>query len=348
MNQAKLILAAILLVTAGALGCQQPAPNPLVAARVNGKDILRVEVEKYYNFRAQDAAEKPSGEVAKMLRIEIIRELIESEIMLQRAEQLKLLAPESEVEESLAALKARSMPEEFQADLERRGFSEQDLRKEISQNLSIQKLMENQVNARIEVTDAEVSSFYEANKASFDIKETQYRIGQIAVSPDPDAPFANLKDDKARTDDQASKKIQLLASKLEAGEEFQQVAREFSEDPRTAQMGGDLGYHPASTLDRLGPQLKLSILRLNVGEMTSVIRVPDGYMILKLIGKREPGQLELEHPEVQQSIRQALGNRKRQLLSAVFTEQLRNEARVENFLAQEIWAEYSATPEETP
>ena len=348
MDQAKWILAAIFLVMAGALGCQQSAPNPQVAARVNGKDILRVEVEKYYNFRTQDATEKPSGEAAKLLRIEIIRELIEGEIMLQKAEQLKLLAPESEVEENLAALKVRSAPEEFQADLERRGFSEQDLRKEISRNLSIQKLMENQVNSRIAITEAEVSSFYEANKESFNIQETQYRIGQIAVSPDPDAPFANLKNDKARNDDQASKKIQLLASKLEAGEEFLQVALDFSEDLQTARLGGDLGYHPASTLDRLGPQLKQSILRLNVGEVTSVIRAPDGYMILKLIGKREPGQRELEDPEVQMSIRQQLGNRKRKLLSAVFTEQLRSESRVENFLAQEIWAEYSATPEETP
>ncbi len=71
-------------------------------------------------------------------------------------------------------------------------------------------------------------------------------------------------------------------------------------------------------------------------------------MILKLIGKREPGQRELEDPEVQLSIRQELGNRKRQLLNAVFSEQLRSESRVENFLAQEIWDEYSATPEETP
>ena len=187
MDQAKWILAAVFLVAVGALGCQQSAPNPQVAARVNGEDILRVEVEKYYNFRAQDAAEKPSGEVAKMLRMEIIRELIESVIMLQRAKELKLLASESEVEENLAALKVRSSPEEFQSDLERRGFSEQDLRKEISRNLSIQKLMENQVNSKIANTEAEVSSFYEANKESFNITETQYRIGQIAVSPDPDA-----------------------------------------------------------------------------------------------------------------------------------------------------------------
>ncbi len=109
-------------------------------------------------------------------------------------------------------------------------------------------------------------------------------------------------------------------------------------------MGGDLGYHPASTLDRLGPQLKLSLLGLEVGEVTSVIRVPDGYMILKLLGKREPGQRELEDPEVQQSVREELQNRRTQLLSAVFTEQLRVESRVENFLAQEILAEFQKAP----
>ena len=341
---AKWILTAIFLVTAGALGCQNSTPSAEVAARVNGRDILRVEVEKYYNVRTQEAEEKPSGDVAKLLRLEIVRELIESEIMVQRAEQLSLLASDSEVETRLAEMKALSAPEEFLADLQRRGISEQDLRKEISRNLSMQKLVEHQVNSKIEVTGAEVGSFYEANKETFNIKEIQYRIGQIAVSPNPDAPFANLKNDKARNEDQASKKIQLLASKLEAGEDFLQVARDYSEDPRSAQMGGDLGYVPDSTLDRLGPQLKLALLGLEVGEMTGVLRAPDGYMILKLLGKREPGQLELDHPEVEQSIRVELGNRKRQLLSSAFTAELRNESRVENFLAREIWAEFHETP----
>ena len=341
---AKWILTAIFLVTAGALGCQNSAPSAEVAARVSGRDILRVEVEKYYNARTQDAVEKPSGDAARLLRLEIVRELIEREIMMQRAEQLQLLASDSEVEVRLAEVKALTTPEEFQADLQRRGISEQDYRREINRTLSIQKLIEDQVNSKIEVSGTEVGGFYEANKEMFNIQETQYRIGQIAVSPNPDAPFVNLKNDKAKNEDQASKKIQLLESKLEAGEEFLQVAQEYSEDPRMAQLGGDLGYLPDSTLDQLGADLKLALLGLEVGEITSVLRAPDGYMILKLLGKREPGQLGVDHPEVEQSIRVELENRKRQLLSSSFTERLRNESRVENFLAREVWSEFHETP----
>ena len=144
--------------------------------------------------------------------------------------------------------------------------------------------------------------------------------------------------------DQAVNKVQLLASKREVGEDFHQVAREYSEDPQTARMGGDLGYHPISSLDRLGPQLKQALLGLKVGEVAPIVRAQDGYLILKLLGKREPGQRELEDPEVQQSVREELQNRRRQLLSAVFTEQLRVESRVENFLAQEILAEFQKAP----
>jgi peptidyl-prolyl cis-trans isomerase SurA len=340
----KWILTVIFFVTAGALGCQNSAPSPEVAASVNGKDIQRVEVEKHYNARTQDAVAGPSGDAARLLRLEIVRELIEREIMMQQAEQLQLLASDSDVEVRLAEVKALASPEEFEADLQRRGISEEDYRREIRRTLSIQKLVEDQVSSKVEVSSDEVSSFYEANKEMFNIQEPQYRIGQIAVSPNPDAPFANLKNDKARNEDQASKKIELLASKLEAGEDFQQVAREYSEDPRTAQLGGDLGYLPDSTLDQLGADLKLALLGLEVGETTSVLRAPDGYMILKLQGKREPGQLAVDHPEVEQSIRVELENRKRQLLSASFSEQIRNDSRVENFLAQEIWSEFHETP----
>src|SRR3990172_1724369 len=66
----------------------------------------------------------------------------------------------------------------------------------------------------------------------------------------------------------------------------------------------------------------------------------EGYRILKLLEKREAGQVQLSDPQVQQSIRSELTNRKQQLLSAAFSEQLHNEARVENLLAREILGQY--------
>jgi peptidyl-prolyl cis-trans isomerase SurA len=135
-----------------------------------------------------------------------------------------------------------------------------------------------------------------------------------------------------------SEKARAAASRLQAGDDFGQVARQFSDDPQTAQAGGDLGYQPAAALDRLGAGPKAAVLRLPVGDVTPVLTVPGGFLVLKLLGKREPGQLTLENPEVRHMVQQELQSRRDQLLRAAFTEQLHNEARIENFLAREVLA----------
>jgi peptidyl-prolyl cis-trans isomerase SurA len=78
------------------------------------------------------------------------------------------------------------------------------------------------------------------------------------------------------------------------------------------------------------------------GDLTPVVRVEGGYFLFRLSGKREPGQHDLKSPEVQESIRTELEGRKRQLLSTAFSEQIHNEARVENFLAREVVASFQS------
>jgi len=337
-------LAGMVLLAAACLGCQRPSPNPQVAARVNGRDILKSEIDKYFNFRTREADPKPSGDEARLLRLEILRQLIEGEVMAQKAEELKMLPTDAEVDAKINEIKAGAAEGEYEKSLQERGIDEQDLRREIQRNLTTEKLIAGLVTSKVQVSDADVEAFYKAHQSSFDLQEAQYRLGQIIVTANPDVPVANLRNDKARNPEQAVRKVQLLASKLEGGEDFQQLAREYSEDPRSAPAGGDLGYHPVSALDQLGPQLKDAILKLNVGEMTPVVRTGDGFMILKVLGKREAGLKTLADPEIREEIRQELTSRRQQLLQTLFSEQLRDEYRVENFLVREIQAEIVASP----
>jgi peptidyl-prolyl cis-trans isomerase SurA len=76
--------------------------------------------------------------------------------------------------------------------------------------------------------------------------------------------------------------------------------------------------------------------------MTPVVRAESSYWLFKLLGKREPGQYDLTNAEVKESIRTELQGRKQQLLTAAFSEKLHNDARVENFLANEVVASFSA------
>ena len=336
----KSILLGVILL-ASAFGCRRTATDDAtVAARVNGKTILRADVERHFLFQTQQMPQKPDGDAATQMKLEIVRELIIGEIMMQKAEQLKLQAAETDVTAEIQRLRGSTPEEEFKKTLQERGFTEADLRLDILRNLSAQKLLENQVHSKITVAEAEIASFFEANKNVFTVKERQYHIGQILVSSDPSIPVNNARNDKALNAEQARAKIQTLADRLQAGESFEQLAREFSEDPQSAASGGDLGYQPAAVLEQLGPPMKDALPRMKVGDVSPILGGPEEYRILKLLEKREAGQVELNDPQVQQSIRSELTNRKQQLLSAAFSEQLHNEARVENLLAREIMGQF--------
>ena len=334
------IRAGILLLVVGFVGCGRGSHDPAVVARVNGRNILQADVDRQFRLQTQAMPQKPSGDAANLLKLDILRQLIVEEIMLQKAEELKLQPADAEVEAELATLKGNATPEEFKKTIAQRGWNEEDLRKEIRRNLTMQKLAQSQLSSKTQVSPEEISRYYEENKNRFYVQELEYHIGQIVVSASPDLPAANMRKDKAQNEGEASQKIQMLARRLQAGEEFEQLAREYSEDPQTSPQGGDMGYHPVSAFNSLAPPLKEALMKMKVGDVTPAIRTANGYWILKLLGKREPGQLALQDPEVNQAIRQELETQKQQLLSTAYSENLRNEAQVENFLVRDLVAEF--------
>ena len=87
--------------------------------------------------------------------------------------------------------------------------------------------------------------------------------------------------------------------------DFAVMAQEYSEDPKTASGGGDMGFVPASSLDS-NPQLKRALHSLKVGQISPIIRTTEGFHIVKLLGREEPGQHRVSDPQVQSAIRRAL------------------------------------------
>lgn len=339
-------LAGILLLACGFFGCQRAsspsgAAGPAgLAARVNGKDIPRAEVEKHYRVRVFDMPQKPAGDAEQILKLEILRDLITGELMAQKAEQLKLAPTDAEVDTEFRTLKGNASDADFKKSLDDRGIIEADLRRDLARNLLTQKVVANQLGSKTQISDPEMQRFYEENKQTFLVPETQYRVGLIVVAENATA-GTPLPGGEAV---QGAAKVRMAAARLQAGDEFGLVARQFSDDPQTAQAGGDLGYQPAAALDRLGPSPKTALLGMKVGEVSPVLSVPGGYFLVKLLGKREQGQLTLENPEVRQAVQQELQGRRDQLLRSAFTEQLHNEARVENLLAREILSQVQKAP----
>src|SRR6202142_1024581 len=250
--------------------------------------------------------------------------------MLQRAEKLSLLAVDADVDAKFNELKAPYTQEEFQKQLDARKLTVDELKAQLRRDLSVQKLFNKEITSQITITDKDISDFYAANKASFNLAEPQIHMAQILVTPTPDPNVRNLKNDKARDDEQARKKIQSIATRVRQGEDFAMLAQNYSEDPNSAQNGGDLGFIPESALEKANTDLRKAITSLRPGEVTPVLHTAEGYRILRLITREPAGQRDLSDPKVQQTIRETLVNRKDQLLKAAYYEMARNEAKVVN------------------
>ncbi len=112
-------------------------------------------------------------------KLELLRSLIDDEIMLQRAEKQGLLAGDADVEAKLTELKAPWTKEQFEQQLRTSKMTLDDLKSEIRHKLSIQKLINKEITSHITITDADVTRFYNTNKASFNLAEPRVHMAQI-------------------------------------------------------------------------------------------------------------------------------------------------------------------------
>jgi peptidyl-prolyl cis-trans isomerase SurA len=307
-----------------------------VAATVNGRVITYADLDKQYQAQFMSSSEKPSADQMEIQKLEVLRTLVDNEIMLQRAEKLGLMATDADVESRFAELRAPYTQEEFQKQLEARKMTVDDMKAQLKRDLSITKLFNKEITSHISISDKDVSDFYNANKSSFNFPEPQVHLAQILVSPMPDPNVRNLKNDKAQNDEQARKKMDMLVARLKQGEDFVTLAQNFSEDPTSAPNGGDLGFVPESALEKANPEIRAVVQTAPAGSITPVVKTTEGYRIFKIYSKEPAGQRELTDPRVQQNIRETLINRKDQLLRAAYYEVARDEAQVVNYLAQAV------------
>jgi len=329
------------MVFAAAAGCNKETRHaPDVWAVVNGKEIKRDEVDKYYRTRVNPEGQEPSQEESLSQKLNVLDELINNEILLEKAKKLNLEASDGEVEDKFTELKSPYTEDEFQRRLKDQAMSVEDLKLQLRRQLSIQKLLNREVVAKITITDQDVTDFYNANKAQFNVAEPQYHIAQIVVTPRKEQQLRNRKNDDASNEAEAERKVKMLMDRLNSGADFAQLAMDYSEDMNTAGTGGDLGYVPESALNQSDPALKRAVVGLKAGQVSQPIQVQSKegarVLILKLITRESPGLRGIAEPQVQQTIRDTLRNRKEQLLRLAYLAIARNGAVVKNYLAEQV------------
>jgi peptidyl-prolyl cis-trans isomerase SurA len=328
-----LFFAALSVLTQAA--CKH-APPANVAAMVNGHPITYTELEKTYQSQYPQQPEAANQDLVMSQKLELLGNLITNEILLQRAEKLGLTAVDADVDTELNKMKAPYTKEEFDKQIADRHMALDDLKTQIRQRLTVDKLVNKEITSHVTITDADVANFYNANKANFNLKEPQVHMAQILVTPTPDPNVHNLKNSKARNESEAKSKIEDIEARLNRGEDFALLAQNYSEDPQSAPNGGDMGFITESALERANPELRNMVMSMTPNGVSRIIHTQDGYRILRVISREPSGQRDLNDPRVQQNIRETLLNAKDQLLKTAYYETARNGAKIENYLARSI------------
>jgi len=321
-------------------GCHR-SPSADVVATVNGKEILRADLERNYQSSLGDSPQKPSTEEADIRRLSVLHQMIQDEILQQEAAKLNLTASDEDVNAKLTEIHAPYTDEQFNDMLKQRNLSLEDFKRDIRRGLTETKLMNKEIESKINITDAQIAAFYAAHKADFDLIEPQYHLAQIVVTTAPAQQSPNLQGEKPADDGDAKRKIDAAYSQLESGVDFATVAVNLSEDPNTASNGGDMGFVRESQL-KADTEVYDAISKLKPDQFTDAIPEYDsghkvaGYAIFKLISREPAGQRELNDPRVQQAIHQSLHDSQKQLLQTAYLETLTDGAKVRNFLAEQI------------
>ena len=331
--------ATVLALALTAAGCSKGPSAPATAsadtwATVDGRTITRDEVEKAFR-RTQDGAAALSPEEAMTMKLSILNEMILQDILVAKARALKLEVPDSELDTAYADRKKNMTDAAYEEELKKRNLATADMRESLRRELLTKKLLDQEVVNKVAVSDQEVNDFYNTNRAQFTVPEESYRIAQIVITPDRAPQQVNRTGNDATTPQEAAFKVRMVMERLKAGAQFTDVAMDYSEDPETAQRGGDLGLVPVSALSKAPEPLRKAV----IGQKPGTVNVASSggiHTIVAVVAHEQAGERGLTTPGVKDGITGTLKQRKEQLLRTAYLSAARGDADVTNHAARRV------------
>lgn len=153
---------------------------------------------------------------------------------------------------------------------------------EFTKGILTQALIETSVNKGITVTDGDIGEYYKKHQDEFQVPEKR-KISHILIAVAPDAPESEKKEKKAQAEG--------IRARAKAGEDFSALATQYSDDTKTKNKGGVLGFFSAGSKD---PELEKAAFALRKDEVSNLITTPKGYHIVKLLDTQEATTRSLE------------------------------------------------------
>ena len=272
-----------------------------ILVKVNGEIITKSDLEQRQiaAIRERQSQLDPSkmndAALAKLLADvtpEVIVQAVDEMLLLQRAKEIGMAVTDEQFNQVLESIKKDNKMEseaQFQAALKQEGITLPQLRKMLEKRMLIGQLQQREVATRIDVTEAEQKEYYDAHQPEF-ATTPSVTLREILVSVPTDPKGVN-----AAALEDAQKKAEGIRARAVKGESFEKLAGELSDAPSKAN-GGLIGPIPKNELDE---SLAKMLAGMKIGEVTPIVRVPNGIEILKLESTIEGTMIPFEQAKNQ-------------------------------------------------
>jgi parvulin-like peptidyl-prolyl isomerase len=270
-----------------------------IIAKINGEIITTSEIDRSVaELRAELARQNITGERLEQFLTEgqknILRDLIDNNLLIQKGKELSINV-EAQVIRYLDDMRRQrniATMEEFEKWVtENTGTSFEDVKERIRNQFLTQRVVGQEVSSRLSVPREEIVKYYEEHKNEF-VREEQVHLREILVSTEGKEPGEIPA---------LEKKAQDIAARLKKGERFADLATKMSDNPDSAKNGGDIGFFKRGLLSK---DIEDIVFNARRGSNTEVIKRPNGFLILRVEERYQPGQASLE--EVEQEIMERL------------------------------------------
>jgi peptidyl-prolyl cis-trans isomerase C len=289
-------------------------------ASVNGVLIPRSFLEREVR-RFEEQALSQGQMVDETQRDQLNRQALDThvdiELLYQESQRRGFEISDDRVEEQVSSLRSQFGDEEgYAAALEKIGISDDELRTEFRRQLAIQDMIDTDIASGVSVTQQESTEFYESNPDYFFSPE-QVRASHILILVGPDAGEEEQSEARSR--------MLEIRQRILAGEDFAELATEFSEDGSSAN-GGDLGFFRREQMVKPFADAAFS---LDIGEVSEVVTTQYGLHLIKVTDRKEESVVPFEQAEPQ--IVQYLQREKTMVAVEELAAQLRGQAEIEEY-----------------
>ena len=261
-----------------------------VLVKVNGDIITKTDLERRQIAALRDRVKeridaeslKNDAELRKAL-VEITGDIlvntIDEMLMIQLGKEKGYALRDEQFKEWLAKLrKEQNLEDEakFQAALKQEGYTIDDLRKNVERSFLVSRVQQDEIGAKLSITEEEARQYYLAHKDDF-AEAATVSLREILI----ETPTSTQKGEagvNVGADDETAKKAEAVRARVAQGEDFATVAAEVSNSASKAN-GGLIGPFPLSDLS---DSLRQMVEKMKPGDITQPLKTPRGYQILKL------------------------------------------------------------------